>query len=117
MQSQTTNNQPPTVTIEMENYAQLLPAGTPVTFHVKAHDPDGAVQWLRVLTRVALHRGAGSPFVHTLQGRTVDVRFERPTVYELDGGTRAATDQLCFEVKPRAVSICVPDGAMERSGQ
>jgi YegS/Rv2252/BmrU family lipid kinase len=72
---------------------------------------DGAVQWLRVLTRVALHRGAGSPFIRTLQGRTVDVRFERPTVYELDGGTRAATDQLCFEVKPRAVSICVPGGA------
>lgn len=77
---------------------------------------DGAVQWLRVLTRVALHRGAGSPFVRTLQGRTVDVRFERPAVYELDGGTRPATDRLCFEVKPRAVSICVPDGAT-RSGR
>ena len=76
---------------------------------------DGAVQWLRVLTRVALHRGAGSPFVRTLQGQTVDVRFERPAVYELDGGTRSATDRLRFEVKPAAVSICVPDGATHRS--
>ena len=76
---------------------------------------DGAVQWMRVLTRVALHRGAGSPFVHTLQGRSVDVRFERPTIYELDGGTRSATDRLRFEVKPAAVSICVPDGTKHRS--
>jgi diacylglycerol kinase (ATP) len=76
---------------------------------------DGAVQWLRVLTRVALHRGAGSPFVRTLQGRTVDVRFERPAVYELDGGTRSATDRLHFEVRPAAVSICVPDGSEPRS--
>jgi diacylglycerol kinase family enzyme len=72
---------------------------------------DGPVQWLRVLSRVALHRGSGSPFVRTLQGHTVDVRFERPAIYELDGGTRPATEELHFKVKPAAVSICVPDGA------
>ena len=76
---------------------------------------DGAVQWLRVLGRVALHRGSGSPFVRTLQGHTVDVRFERPAIYEIDGGTRPPTDELRFEVKPEAVSICVPDGATRRS--
>jgi diacylglycerol kinase family enzyme len=68
---------------------------------------EGAVQWLRVLTRVALHRGQTSPFVRTLQGRTVDVRFDRPVVYELDGGTRPATDRLRFEVKPAAISVRV----------
>ena len=47
-------------------------------------------------------------------GSDVDVRFERPTVYELDGGTRAATDQLCFEVKPRAVvHLCAAGASSE----
>jgi YegS/Rv2252/BmrU family lipid kinase len=70
---------------------------------------EGTVQWLRVLSRVALHRGEGSPFVTTMQGRTVDVTFDEPVVYELDGGVRPATDTLHFEVKPSAVSIRVPD--------
>jgi diacylglycerol kinase (ATP) len=68
----------------------------------------GSVQWLRVLSRVALHRGEGSPFVSTVQGRTVDVTFGKPVVYELDGGVRPATDVLHFEVQPSAVAIRVP---------
>ena len=70
---------------------------------------EGAVQWLRVLSRVALHRGEGSPFVRTVQGRTVDVTFDEAVVYELDGGVRPATDVLHFEVKPAAVAVRVPD--------
>jgi YegS/Rv2252/BmrU family lipid kinase len=69
---------------------------------------EGAIEWLRVLGRVALHRGEGSKFVQTIQGRTVDVRFDRPVAYELDGGTRPATDRLRFEVKPAAVTVRVP---------
>jgi YegS/Rv2252/BmrU family lipid kinase len=69
---------------------------------------EGAVQWLRVLSRVALHRGEGSPFVSTIQGRTVDVTFDRPVVYELDGGVRPVTDRLRFEIEPSAVAVRVP---------
>ena len=69
---------------------------------------EGAVQWLRVLSRVALHRADSSPFVQSIQGRSVDVRFDEPVVYELDGGTRPATDRLQFEVKPAAVTVRVP---------
>ena len=69
---------------------------------------EGTVEWLRVLTRVALHRGEGSPFVQTVQGRTVDVRFEEPVAYELDGGLRPPTDRLRFEVKPAALTVRVP---------
>src|SRR5688572_9732281 len=42
-----TNNQLPVVTITMDNYAQVLPVGTPVTLHVQAHDPDGTVESVR----------------------------------------------------------------------
>jgi YegS/Rv2252/BmrU family lipid kinase len=69
---------------------------------------EGTVQWLRVLGKVALHRGDTSPFVQTIQGRTVDVRFDQPVVYELDGGTRPETDRLQFEIKPAAITIRVP---------
>ena len=69
---------------------------------------EGTVQWLRVLGRVALHRGDGSPFVQTIQGRTIDVRFDHPVIYELDGGTRPPTDRLLFEVKPAAITVRVP---------
>ena len=71
---------------------------------------EGTVQWLRVLGKVALHRGDTSPFVQTIQGRTIDVRFEQPVVYELDGGTRPATDRLRFEIKPAAITVRVPGG-------
>jgi YegS/Rv2252/BmrU family lipid kinase len=69
---------------------------------------EGAIQWLRVLGRVALHRGDTSPFVQTIQGRTIDVRFDHPVVYELDGGIRPPADRLQFEVKPSAITVRVP---------
>jgi YegS/Rv2252/BmrU family lipid kinase len=69
---------------------------------------EGTVQWLRVLGRVALHRGDTSPFVQTIQGRTVDVCFDQPVMYELDGGTRPPADRLRFEVKPAAITVRVP---------
>ena len=69
---------------------------------------EGAWQWLRVLSRAALHRAPGSSFVRILQGRTIDVRFEQPVVYEVDGGVRPPTDRLRFEVQPGAVTVRVP---------
>jgi YegS/Rv2252/BmrU family lipid kinase len=69
---------------------------------------EGALQWLAVLSRVALHRGDGSRFVRTVQGRVVDVRFDKAVIYELDGGARPPTDRLQFEVKPSALTVRVP---------
>ena len=69
---------------------------------------EGAVEWLRVLARVALHHGPSSRFVQCIQGQTVDVRFDQPVAYELDGGLRPPTDRLRFEIKPAAVTIRVP---------
>ena len=72
---------------------------------------EGALQWLSVLSRVALHRGEGSRYVDTIQGRTIDVRFDKPVIYELDGGVRPPTDRLRFEVKPSSVTVRVPGSA------
>lgn len=69
---------------------------------------EGALQWLRVLTRVALHRGPDSAFVRSLRGHTVDVRFEQPVIYQVDGGTRPPTDRLRFDVQPGAITVRAP---------
>ncbi len=71
---------------------------------------EGTVQWLSVLSRVALHHGDGSRFVRTIQGRTIDVHFDKAVSYELDGGIRPPTDRLQFEVKPAAITVRVPEG-------
>jgi YegS/Rv2252/BmrU family lipid kinase len=70
---------------------------------------EGALQWLSVLSRVALHRGDGSRFVRTIQGRVVDVRFDTAVIYEVDGGARPPTDRLRFEVEPSALTVRVPE--------
>jgi YegS/Rv2252/BmrU family lipid kinase len=69
---------------------------------------EGTMQWLSVLSRVALHRSDHSRFVRTIQGRTVDVHFGKAVDYELDGGVRSPTDRLQFEVKPAAITVRVP---------
>jgi len=71
----------------------------------------GLWQWSRTLARTASGDAASSPFVETARGRKFDVRFARPTPYELDGGDRKKTDRLRIKVRPRAVTVCVPDPA------
>jgi diacylglycerol kinase family enzyme len=36
------------------------------------------------------------------------VDFDRPTVFELDGGVRKATKKLRIKVRPASITICVP---------
>jgi diacylglycerol kinase (ATP) len=65
-------------------------------------------QWVRTLTRVAVGRSESSPFVVTARGTSITVKFDRPTPYELDGGTRTAVTKLRIKVHPGAVTLCVP---------
>jgi diacylglycerol kinase family enzyme len=69
----------------------------------------GAVQWLRALARTAVSSADRSPFVRTTKARTIRVRLDRKVPYELDGGDRKAKKQLKVDVRPAAVTICVPD--------
>jgi len=69
---------------------------------------NGALQWARVLSRMVVGRADRSPLVKTTTGRRIDVRFDRKTVYELDGGDRAPTTKLKVRVEPSALRVCVP---------
>jgi diacylglycerol kinase family enzyme len=69
---------------------------------------EGAVQWARTLGQVAAGRSERSPFVRITRARKVDVRFNRPTTYELDGGERDPVSRLKVRLVPRAIEVCVP---------
>lgn len=69
---------------------------------------DGLVDWARTLGRTVIGDVASSPFVESTTAAKIDVRLDRKTPYELDGGDRSGTTRLKFRVKPAAVTVCVP---------
>jgi diacylglycerol kinase (ATP) len=75
---------------------------------VAAVTATSTVQWTRVLSRLALGKAQASKFVHTTRGKSISVKFDRPTAYELDGGARKSTRKLKVSIEPSAVEICVP---------
>lgn len=68
----------------------------------------GLVDWARTAGRTALGQPETSPFVETITATDIDVQLKTPMVYELDGGDRKATKRLKIEVKPAAITVCVP---------
>jgi diacylglycerol kinase (ATP) len=69
---------------------------------------EGALEWLRVLSRVARKKAPQSPFVHVTRARKIDVKLEKSALYEVDGGTRQKVKRLRFAVEPAAVTVRVP---------
>ncbi len=69
---------------------------------------EGAVQWARTLGQAAVGRSDRSPFVRITRGRRIDVTFNRPTTYELDGGERDPVSRLKVRLVPRTIEVCVP---------
>lgn len=79
--------------------------------HVGITTAQGAAQWARTMARVALDRSEQSPFVRVAKGRRIDVRFDRPMVYELDGGERGRAKRLKAKAAPGALVVTVGDPA------
>lgn len=69
---------------------------------------EGGAQWARVLSRLATGHADRSPLTRMTRGRRVDVTFDKPVTYELDGGARTPTKRLRAKVKPQAITVCVP---------
>jgi diacylglycerol kinase (ATP) len=70
----------------------------------------GAMQWSRVIARMAAGRLAGSKFTRQTTARKIDVRLDHKLPYELDGGDRKATKRLKIRLEPAAITVCVPNG-------
>jgi YegS/Rv2252/BmrU family lipid kinase len=68
------------------------------------------VQWARVMTRLAAGKAERSPLTRMTRGRRIDVRLEKPTIYELDGGARKKpAKRLDIRVQQGAVVVAVPE--------
>lgn len=65
-------------------------------------------QWVRTVSTVVLGRSDDSPFVFTTRGKRMKVTFDKPTVYQLDGGVRKATTKLRIKISPHSIKVCVP---------
>jgi YegS/Rv2252/BmrU family lipid kinase len=70
---------------------------------------EGRWQWMRTLARAAVGKATASPFVEMARARSIDVKFSKPTPYELDGGDRKKTKRLRISVCPEAITVCVPE--------
>jgi YegS/Rv2252/BmrU family lipid kinase len=69
---------------------------------------DNALQWTRVLSRLVIEDAKHSPLAQMGRGRKVDIKLDRPTTYELDGGARKAKKKFRASVEPGAITVCVP---------
>ena len=62
---------------------------------------EGALQWARVLARLATGRADRSPLAWTTWGARVSIDLDHSTAYELDGGARSPKRRLRASVPPR----------------
>lgn len=70
---------------------------------------DSFLDWARTLGRTAVGDPAASPFVETTTAEKIDVRLDKKSPYELDGGDRPKTKRLKIRVRPAAITVCVPE--------
>src|SRR4051794_4657407 len=64
------------------------------------------IEWARVMTRLVACKAERSPLTRMTRGRKIDVRLDRPTIFELDGGARKEkTDRLKIRVEPGAIFV------------
>jgi diacylglycerol kinase (ATP) len=67
----------------------------------------GVFEWSRALGRMVAGRPNESPFVRTTRAKAVDVRWDEPVTYELDGGAREPVKRLKVNVVPAAITVRV----------
>jgi diacylglycerol kinase (ATP) len=68
----------------------------------------GAWQWVRTLSRTIVGQPQSSPFVDMTSAHSIEIRLERATPYELDGGDRRPTDRFEVSLDPGALVVCAP---------
>jgi diacylglycerol kinase (ATP) len=64
--------------------------------------------WMRTMGRVVAGTAEKSPFVTIARGTSMRIEFDKPTLYELDGGARKKTRALKVKVRPGSTVICMP---------
>lgn len=70
-------------------------------------------QWAQLFARAAVGGAQRSPLTRMIQGSEVEVSFDRPMRYELDGGARKSSKNFKIRVKPGAITVHVPPRSPE----
>jgi diacylglycerol kinase (ATP) len=70
---------------------------------------DSGLDWLRTVSRSVIGDPAKSPFIQMTSGASFDIRTSAPLLYELDGSERSTTERIKTKVKPKAITVCVPE--------
>jgi diacylglycerol kinase (ATP) len=69
---------------------------------------DSTLDWARTIARTAVGASDASPFVQVTKAKSVEVKFDRKVLYEVDGGDRKKVKKLEVEIEPSAIDVCVP---------
>jgi diacylglycerol kinase (ATP) len=67
-----------------------------------------ALEWARVLSRLVMKDAHHSPLAQMGRGSKINISFDRPTTFELDGGARTAKKKFRARIEPGAITVCVP---------
>jgi diacylglycerol kinase (ATP) len=71
---------------------------------------DGVADWVRTLARTAVGHAERSPLVQGTSAKKIKVKLNRKVLYEVDGGDRKKVKSFTIEVRPAAITICLPKG-------
>jgi diacylglycerol kinase (ATP) len=74
---------------------------------------EGVLQWGRTLARTTVGSAEKSPFVDVARGKRMTIRFDKPTLYEIDGGERKEVTKLKVKVAPGSIIVRVPTAESE----
>ena len=70
--------------------------------------PLRVTHWLALVLRVVTRRGQRDDQVDSWQGGRVELQLRRPEAYQLDGDVVGEGRRLVAEVRPGALTVCVP---------
>lgn len=95
---------------ELQGGITVLPAARPDDgeLDILIASPRTVRDWLRIIRRTLIRRRRSQDPVDALRGTRVRIRLARPDSYQLDGDTVGECTELRAEVRPGALTVCVP---------
>jgi diacylglycerol kinase (ATP) len=88
----------------------LIPGASPDDGRLDVYvaSPRRLIHWLRVLARLITRRPRRDDHVDQWRAQEVEVRLKHPDPYQLDGDVIGDCRNLRAEVRPGALTVCVP---------
>jgi diacylglycerol kinase (ATP) len=97
----------------------LIPGASPDDGRLDVYvaSPRRMIHWLRVLLRLITLRPRRDDRVDQWRAHEVEVRLKHPDPYEIDGDVIGECRNLRAEVRPGALTVCVPSESQTPGGE